>query len=171
MRRDERDLQAYYDGELRGLSRWLFTRRLAKSPELQSRLADLERLGGWLRETETAVAGLDLWPAIAMRLPALDVQRAEAGTPAPRADFEAESGSGLRWLRPAAAALATAALALAVVLGIIGDGAPTAPGVISWLDTGGRSVLVLDGAEDSTIVWLLDAPTEGASRGGLRGAV
>jgi anti-sigma factor RsiW len=171
MRRDERELQAYYDGELRGLSRWLFTRRLARSPELQSRLAELERLGGWLRGEETAVAGLDLWPAIAMRLPALDAQRAEAGALAPQVDFRVESGSGFGWLRPAAAALATAALALAVVLGIIGDGAPTAPGVISWLDTGGRNVLIIDWAEDSTIIWLLDTPTEGASRGGLSGAV
>ena len=118
-------------------------------------------MGDWMREGGTGEEAVDLWPAIAMRLPALDAQRAEAATPS----------VGPGWFRPAAALAATAALALAVVLGIMDDGAPKVFGVISWLDTGGRNVFVLDGAEDSTIVWLLDAPAEGASRGGLREAV
>jgi hypothetical protein len=45
------------------------------------------------------------------------------------------------------------------------------PGMIRWLDTGGRSVIVLEDQGDATIVWLLEAPEAGASEGGLREAV
>ena len=41
--RDERDLQAWYDGEIGPLARWRFARRLARSEELQR---DLRRLLG-----------------------------------------------------------------------------------------------------------------------------
>ena len=62
-------------------------------------------------------------------------------------------------------------LALALFLGIMEAGVPQIPGVIRWLDTGGRSVIVLEDQEDVTIVWLLDALEDGASEGGSREAV
>ena len=74
--------------------------------------------------------------------------------------------------RPIAAVAVTAALALALFLGIMEDVAPPTPGVIRWLDTGGRSVMVLeDRGDDATIVWLLDALDDGISEGESREAV
>ena len=75
------------------------------------------------------------------------------------------------YARPLAAIAATAALALALFLGIMEDAAPPAPGIIRWLDTGGRSVMVLEDQGDATIVWLLDALEDGVSEGGSREAV
>jgi hypothetical protein len=73
--------------------------------------------------------------------------------------------------RPLAAVAVTAALALALFLGIMEDAAPPAPGIIRWLDTGGRSVMVLEDQGDATIVWLLDALEDEISEGGSREAV
>jgi hypothetical protein len=73
--------------------------------------------------------------------------------------------------RPLAAVAVTAALALALFLGIMEDAAPPTPGIIRWLDTGGRGVMVLEDQGDATIVWLLDALEDGISEGGSREAV
>lgn len=153
--REERNLNAYHDGELSAVARWWFERRLARSPELRAELQRLEQLGGWLRESEIEPASPDLWSAIELRLPAADAQREPA--------TEAVPSPWATWFRPVAALGATAALALAVVLGIIGDRGAARPGVISWLDTGGRSVMVLESGDDATIVWLLDGPARGAA--------
>ncbi len=75
------------------------------------------------------------------------------------------------YARPLVAVAASVALALAFFLGIMEDSAPQIPGVIRWLDTGGRSVIVLEDQDDATIVWLLDALEDGASEGGSREAV
>ena len=77
----------------------------------------------------------------------------------------------LAYSRPLVAVAAGVALALALFLGIMEDGAPPTPGIIRWLDTGGRSVIVLENQDDATIVWLLDALEDGASEGGSREAV
>jgi hypothetical protein len=73
--------------------------------------------------------------------------------------------------RPLAAAGVTAALALALFLGIMEDAAPPTSGIIRWLDTGGRSVMVLEDQGDATIVWLLDALDDEISEGESREAV
>ena len=73
--------------------------------------------------------------------------------------------------RPLAAVAVTAALALALFLGIMEDAVSPTPGIIRWLDTGGRSVMVLEDQGDATIVWLLDALEDGISEGGSREAV
>ena len=73
--------------------------------------------------------------------------------------------------RPLAVVAVTAALALALFLGIMEDAATPTPGIIRWLDTGGRSVMVLEDQGDATIVWLLDALEDGVSEGGSREAV
>jgi anti-sigma factor RsiW len=169
--RRQRDLNAYHDGELSGLRRWVFERRLARSPRLRAELEELQRVAHWVRELDLEPRGVDLWDAIALRLPALDAQSAE--------QRQRRAGSrGWRemdWLaaysRPIAAVAVSAALALALFLGIMEEAAPPIPGMIRWLDTGGRSVMVLEDQGDATIVWLLDVPEDGASEGGSREAV
>jgi anti-sigma factor RsiW len=164
LEKHERELNAYRDAELRGLRRWWFERRLARSPELRAELAALQRLARCVQEFDSRSTDFDVWDRIALRLPALDAERADA----PRA-------SGLDWLaswsRPLAAVAVSAALASALFLGIMRDGAPSTPGIIHWLDTGGRGVMVLEDQGDATIVWLLDAPDDEASEGGSREAV
>jgi anti-sigma-K factor RskA len=160
--RDERRLHAYHDGELRGLARWRFERRLARSPVLQQELRGLAELGLLVRERAAEAPGPELWDRIALRLPAEDARREDAAS-------ERGAARSLGWLRPlgaAAAALAVAALAAQQWLT-----APTLPqaGVVRWMDSRGRSVMVLeeDARSEATIIWLLDGgPATGATGGG-----
>jgi anti-sigma factor RsiW len=160
--RDERMLHAYHDGELSRFSRRRFERKLARSPELRRELAALARLGELVRERDAVAAGPDLWDRIALRLPGLDAQREESA---------ASRGLLPRlvpWLRPLGAVAATALAALAVVVGW-----PTDPvdgsGVVQWVDSGGRSIVVLENdAEAVTIIWMLESSRDQASRGGVR---
>jgi len=165
--RDQRDLHAYHDGELGGLRRWLFERRLGRSPALRAELAALERLTQHIRASELQSPSVDVWDAIALRLPAIDAQSDRRRGPDAR-----PARSRVDWLvtyaRPITAVAVAAALALALFLGIMESGAPAVPGMIRWMDTGGRSVMVLEDQGDATIVWLLD---EGAPEGGSGEAV
>ncbi len=180
----QRALNAYYDGELRGLRRWIFERRLAHSPRLRAELDELERVSRWVQQLDAEPPEVDLWGGIALRLPALDAERverarsrveAERGRAAGVAGAEPTRWLGMGWLgahaRPVAAVAVVAALALALFLGIMEDAAPPMPGMIRWLDSGGRSVMVLEDQGDATIVWLLDASDEETSPGGSRDAV
>ncbi len=162
--RDERTLHAYHDGELGGLRRWWFERRLFRSPALRAQLVEWEELAVLAREFDSRRSTVDLWDSIVLRLPALDAQHAEE-VERPARGFQAS------YFRPLAGLAVTAALALALFLGIIEDGVNATPGVIRWLDTGGRSVMVLEERDGATIVWLLDSPEEGASVRGSREAV
>ena len=157
------DLHAYHDGELRGLARWRFERRLARSPELRRRLDALAGLGFWVRETEGAAAGPELWDRISQRLPAIDARREEAGQ---------EAGAAWGWLRPVGALAAAAVVAVAFYLGTFEAAAPHV-GVVRWMDSGGRSVMVLeeDAERQVTIIWMLDEAVEGAAQGGGREVV
>ncbi len=162
--RDERRLHAYHDGELRGLARWRLERRLARSPALQRELRGLSELGLLLRESAAGAPGPELWDRIALRLPAADARRAAAAS-------ERVTPRRVGWLRPlgAAAALAVAAVAAQQWL--------TAPaleqaGVVRWMDSRGRSVMVLEEDEGSevTIIWLLDGGPAGGAAGDGRAA-
>jgi len=169
--RDQRDLNAYHDGELSGLRRRIFEGRLARSPQLRSELEELKRLARWVQQLDLQPPGVDVWDDIALRLPAIDADR-----DGQRQRLDEQRGwRGMDWLadysRPIAAVAVSVALALALFLGIMEDAAPPIPGMIRWLDTGGRSVMVLEDQADATIVWLLDAPESGASKGGSREAV
>jgi negative regulator of sigma E activity len=152
-------LLAYHDGELRGLSRWRFERRVRRSPVLRRELEVLARVGGLVRESEVQGAGPDLWERIEQRLPALDARRAEAEQRAGRL----APGS---WLGPMGAAAVAAAAVFAVIFGVTSKPAPHA-GVVRWLDAGGRSVMLLEDDDESgvTIIWVLEGAAEGASRG------
>ena len=143
-------LNAYRDGELSRFARWRFERQLRRSPELQRELAALSRVGDWVRASEADAPGADLWDAIALRLPAIDARRAESGA-APR--------PGLGWL---AWPGAFASVAIATVFAYQWLSAPTPTpsriGVVRWVDSGPRDVMVLEAAPDTTIVWVIGAP-------------
>ena len=72
-------------------------------------------------------------------------------------------GVSRTWMAVAAAAL------LAVYVGWFGSPAPQA-GVVRWMDSEGRPVMVLeaDAEADVTIIWLLEGAVDGAARGGSR---
>jgi anti-sigma-K factor RskA len=154
-------LQAYHDGELSALARWRFERQLRRSPALRQELAALRALRADLRSLDGTAATPDLWSGIERRLPG--VRRSSAGA-------RSEGASGRRWtwwLTPLGAAAAATAVAVAVSYGGFWSPAPATGGVVRWIDSGGRSVMVLDDDPDTTIIWVLDSSaTEGAARGG-----
>jgi anti-sigma factor RsiW len=154
-------LHAYHDGELGRLARWRFERRLRRSPQLQRELAALARVGQLVRENEARASEPDLWDRIEQRLPALDARRAEAAQPTRAAPAW--------WLRPVGALAVAVAALLVVYAGWFGSPAPQA-GVVRWMDSEGRPVMVLeaDAEADVTIIWLLEDVAEGAARGGSR---
>lgn len=152
----QRDLHAYYDGELGRLARWRFERRLQREPTLRRELDGLSRLGGLLRGSLEPTPAPDLWGGIALRLPAVEARRGEAAAAA----FP-------RWapgFRSAGAMVAAAGLLLALWFGVLESAAPVG-GAVRWVDTGGRPVMVLDASEESdvTIIWVLDDTVEGAA--------
>ncbi|MGH0028210.1 MAG: hypothetical protein ACQGVC_00340, partial [Myxococcota bacterium] len=65
---------------------------------------------------------------------------------------------------------ATAAVAMvALYVGLWPEAPAASGGVVRWIDSGERSVMVLDDQPDTTIIWVLDgATTEGAWIGGTR---
>lgn len=161
------EVSAYHDGELSGLARWRFERRLRREPELRRELAALARLSQLVRVGEGRAAEPDLWDRIEQRLPAVDARRRalerEAGE---------RAGRGLRW-RPLGAVAAAAAVALFAVYVAWeergpGAGAPgSQAGAVRWMDSGGRSVMVIE-EPGMTVIWMLDDAAEGAARGGAR---
>lgn len=163
-------LHAYHDGELSGFARWRFERELRRNPSLRAELAQLATLRDLLRKQDEAGPSPDLWDAIALRLPAIDAARAERAADPP-------AGRGLpevllRWIKPLGALAATAAVAaVALYVGLFQETKATSGGVVRWIDSGERSVLVLDGDPETTIIWVLDGTTEGAWIGGGRDVV
>jgi anti-sigma factor RsiW len=147
------ELSAYHDGELRGLARWRFERRLRRDPRLRQELEWLRRVGDAARgQAEGAASGgVDLWDRVAMRLPAADAGRSEAR----------RAARGLRpaWLVGAPlGAAAAAALAAVAVVSWLGEAPRPADGVVRWMYAGKRNVVVLEspGAPGTTIIWVLD---------------
>ena len=162
-RREEEALQAYYDGELGYWSRRKMQRRLERSSELRQQLADLEALSGLVLESAPDVVVPDLWTGIARELPVVDAERAAGEPSLPRAAaFE-------RLFRPAGALLAAGAAAAALAMLLL-SGETVPSGVVHWVDSGTRNVMVLDGEGDVTVIWVFDPVGDGASRGGRRGA-
>jgi hypothetical protein len=124
---------------------------------LQRELEALVRVGKWVREAEPQSPGSDLWDAIALRLPAIDARRAEV---------RAGGRSGLGWLVWPGAVVSAVLAAVAFVA--LAPPAAVAPprkiGVVRWLDSGPRDVMVLEPAPDTTIVWVIGAPGRPAAR-------
>ena len=143
---NERALHAYHDGELRGFARWRFERRLARSPELQRELRGLSELGARLRERESQAPGPELWERIALRLPAADARRAAEA-------MQPRQARTLGWLAPLGVGVATLA-----AHEWLAPAALERAGVVRWMDSRGRSVMVLEEDQESstTVIWLLD---------------
>jgi len=162
-RREEEALQAYYDGELGYWSRRRMKRRIERSPDLRRELAELETLSGLVTESVSEVVVPDLWSGIARGLAGVDAERAAVEPAAPRAGVS-------EWLfRPIGALVAAGAVAAALAMFLLsGETAPS--GVVHWVDSGTRNVMVLEGEGDVTVIWVFDPVGEGASRGGRRGA-
>jgi anti-sigma factor RsiW len=141
-------LQAYYDGELRGLARWRFERRLARDPAARQELLALEETGRLLRDVEAEAAAPDLWEAIRLRLPALDAQRAEVeeARAAPRSRLWALSP----WV-----GVGVAAAALALAIGVEWRDA-SASGSVRWIDSRGKPLMVLQDDSKATIIWVIE---------------
>ena len=161
MTSDENALHAYHDRELRGLARWWFERRLARSPELQRELENLRRLRALAYEADRAADTPDLWQGIARRLPALDAQRAGGGA---EAETAREPTGPARWLEPLGALSAAAVTAALVFVLWSSDTADSS--VVRWIDTGDRNVVVLEDDDEVTIIWVLGRAAEGAAQGG-----
>jgi anti-sigma factor RsiW len=153
--RSTRRLHAYADGELSGFARWRFERRLRRSPELQRDLAELARIGDWVRDIHSDGPGPDLWDRIALRLPAADARRVE------RADGERRGLGWLAW----PGAFASAAVAVVLVVQWLMPATPSRIGVVRWVDSGPRDVMVLEAAPDTTIVWVIGPPGKRLPRG------
>ena len=158
-------LHRYHDGELSGFARWRFEHRLRRSPELRRELEALDRVGEWVRDSHVEAPGPDLWEAIALRLPAADARRAAGER------RRAPARERLGWLAWPGVVAATVVFGLLLARGWLEPEASSAQGVVRWLDSGGRDVMVLEAAPDTTIIWVFDAPKKGARRGGGGGKV
>jgi anti-sigma factor RsiW len=141
-------LQAYYDGELRGLARWRFERGLVRDPALRRELLALEDTGRLLREVEAEAPAPDLWEAIRLRLPALEPARAEVEEapppPWPRL-----------WALSPWVGVGVAAAALALAIGIEWSDA-SVPGSVRWIDSRGTPLMVLQDDSKATIIWVIE---------------
>ena len=159
---NEEMLHSYHDGELSGFRRWRFERQLRRSSALQAELLRFASLGDALRARDATAPAPDLWDAIAQRLPAVDARAAEVVEDAPSwPSWLSPAG----WFKPIGALAATAAVA-AVFYGGFWQEAPVAGGVVRWIDSGDRGVIVLDDDPEITIIWVLDGAVEGAWIGG-----
>jgi anti-sigma factor RsiW len=141
-------LHAYHDGELGGLGRWRIERRLARDPAARRELARLVELRGAIREVASDPPAPDLWAGIEAGLASVDAGVEAAARPA-------AEPAARPWLRP----LAAGALAAGIAAAWLVFSTPTDPvdgGVVRWLYTRGRPVMVLEQPNDATIIWLLD---------------
>ena len=140
-------LHAYADGELSGFARWRFERQLRRSPKLQRDLAELAQIGAWVRDAHADAPGPDLWDRIALRLPAADARRAERAAERPRLGWLAWPG-----------AVASAVVAAVLVAQWLTPATPPRIGIVRWLDSGPRDVMVLEAGPDTTIIWVIGPP-------------
>lgn len=148
-------LDGYHDGELGVLRRSRIRWHLAGCSGCRDELAALDDAGSWVRAA-LDIPPPDLWSGIQLRLPA--ERSAEAAR-------RASEPASPRRMRPALAfAMPTLGVALAsaaLVLTWNGPGgltwfAPDPASVVRSLNTHGRPVMVLDGPDDPTVIWLMD---------------
>lgn len=158
-RPSDETLQAFHDGELGFFARWRVARQVAASPEAQEELRGLALVGELVRESEAATVGPDLWSEIARELPQRPVERAPAGGRAGLSD-------ALGWLLrpfPAAAAVAAAAAVVTAIFLLSGKDPSTGVDVVQYLDPGDNSVMLLQGEDDATIIWVMEPPATDTS--------
>lgn len=161
-RPSDETIQAYHDGELGWFARRRVARALDASPEARERLEGLALVGEWVRDTQSAGPEPDLWAEIARQLPAAPV----ADTREPGGGFS----DALNWLlRPAGASAAFAAAAAALAIFVLSGSEPAgAVDVVQYLDPGDNSVMLLQGEDEATIIWVMEpaaTETDTSSRG------
>ncbi len=154
------ELQAYLDGELGWWKRRRVEARVRRAPAQRRELELQREIGRAARESETGIVTPSLWDGLSSRLAAIDAEiEAE-----PRTTWAAVSRLLPGW-RPLGAATLAAAAALAwvMVLRAPTPVPPAAPslgevgsGVVRYLDTGGRSVMLMQETKGVTIIWLMD---------------
>jgi len=164
--RELEQLHLYHDGELGAFARWRFERRLARRPALRAELDALRSVSRAVASARFDLAPapqprLDVWAQIAPSLAAADVER-EREAERPRFGLAIP-----RWVLGSGALAAAALVAVLVVVrggGFDGEdarsaaSATTSGGVVRYLDSGGRAVMVFDDPNDDvTIVWTMDA--------------
>ncbi len=152
LQREEELLHAYYDGELSGFARWRFERKLSSSAALRQELENLKSIGGWVRAADADVAAPDLWDKIALHLPAEEARRAE----------RQETASASFWpglVKPFGALAAAGAAAAVLAFGLMPGDTETmgAATTVHWMDSGERNVMVFQGDEETTFIWVLDS--------------
>jgi hypothetical protein len=139
-------------------------RQVAASPEAQEKLRGFALVGELVRESEAATVGPDLWAEIARELPRRPV---EAETGAAGAGAGASFPDALGWIfRPVGAVAAVAAAAAAAAIFLMSAGEPAGVvDVVRYLDPGENSVMLLQGEDDATIIWVMEPPaTDTSSR-------
>lgn len=146
-------LDAYHDGELGRLRRARVRRHLAGCPGCREELASLRGIGAWVREAVAAPEAPppELWSELRWLLPARARAAQAVESRAPRRRLL--SGLRIPALGAGAAAAALALLALLAPPGLFGRAGGT---VVRSLNTHGRPVMVLNGPDDATIIWLMD---------------
>jgi anti-sigma factor RsiW len=150
-------LHAYHDRELGPWARWRLERHLGQCASCRFELDRLRHVGEWVRGAAALEEAPDLWGRIAVRLAALD--REVEGAALPRR----AARPGLpRFAVPLGAGVAVATAAL-VVLTLLGSEPPPMRGAVRSLYSPTQPVMVLEDSEDSTIIWVMDAPIEQGS--------
>ena len=155
------DLEAYHDRELSWWRRRRAEAGLRRSPELRRELELLQQISSAVATSEGAPSSPDLWGAISGQLVGIDregrAQGGAASAPRPSGLLGTSGWSGLLGWKPIGLAVAAGAAVLAVGLwnapGTVPD--EQTGGVLRYLDTGGRSVMVVE-AQDVTIIWLME---------------
>jgi len=147
-RPSEEALQAYHDGELGFFARRRVARQVAASPEAREALQGLARVGELVRESHATPVGPDLWAEIARELPARPVAASDPG----RASF-ADALGGL--FRPATAGALAMAAAAALIFLLSSREPAGGVDVVQYLDPGDNSVMLLQGQDDATIIWVM----------------
>jgi anti-sigma factor RsiW len=142
-----RALYALHDGEASAWQRFWLRRRLAKDPAARRELGTISEIGTLLRENAAEEATPDLWDGIQAQLPYAE---------SPARNPEEASTPRLVIPRAIGGAVAAAVAVMAVVF-FVGTGPVDGPlpGSVEWLDTGERSVMVLQDDAEATIIWVL----------------
>jgi anti-sigma factor RsiW len=142
-------LDAFHDGELRGLRHWRVQRHVGGCAACRETLAEIEPIGNWVREIAGAASTPDVWA---------DVQRQLSATArtAPPARPRFRPLFAMPVLGAVAAAGIVAALTFAGPADWTGLFGSTPDPVVRSLNTHGRPVMVLSGPDDETIIWLMD---------------
>jgi anti-sigma factor RsiW len=146
-------LDAYHDGELGRLRRLRVRRHLDRCDACRDELASLDGIGAWVRDALDGdgahAPAPDLWSDIRWQIAA---RRGQGAPAAPR-----RRPLGGRFGLPAlGAGVVAAGIATTFLLGppqLLDSAART---VVRSLNTHGRPVMVFDGPDDATIIWLMD---------------